>query len=162
MKKYGTRVNGDKHQFYQFGFNAGNSCWLAGGWITVTKERYKKEAKEYEAKHQQILEHVAVQHHRDKGTPISKLTPEQRLAWEYYSGSDTVECVYDNGYCGPVGIALKADKPSESSIRWLKKRSMKVARRCKLGDREWEQKGFPADLYIEGVCVLPSYKFKAD
>ena len=81
IPSYGTRVHGYKYQFYQCGFNASNSCWLTGKWLTVPMEQYESERDDYERAHAKILAEINTQHHKNQSTPLKSMTPEQKKAW---------------------------------------------------------------------------------
>ena len=165
MTKYGTRVLGKKHQFYQFGFNDENSCWLNGKWVTVTKERYEAEREAQETAHARALDEMKRQNHHDKRTPVASMTPEQRQAWEFFSGTAVLECVYSNGNCGPVRVEMSGGAVTGSSIKWLKFRAAKVARRCAIGENKpykQDLPGLPPDMYAEGTLDPAKWKFTPD
>jgi hypothetical protein len=146
--KYGTRLLGAKCQFYQFGFNDSNSCWLDGKWITVTPERYAAEKDAWEAKHLGILAQVCDQHHRNPPTTVTQMTPEQKTAWELNSGSAVLQGLrITSGSVGtyktPFGIGLAAGEPSESDIRWMRKHGYRAIK------GQEEGLTFPPDLVVE-------------
>lgn len=119
-----------RHQVWQPGFNASNSCWLEGQWVTIgawhdadLRAKVKAHEKLYKGLHEQVKK----QHHRGKPTPIKAMTPAQRQAWEFFSGEGRLDCRHvPSGTIGPVGVRLAADKPDEKSIAWMRKRGYRV------------------------------------
>lgn len=147
-----------KYQLYQVGFNASNSCWLDGGWITVTKAEYDKRKGPLAKEYARVRKQMESQHHRDKGTPPAKMTRAQRTAYEFCSGSYTLEAMgtRDDGttYGQPIGIGMAGNRPDATSIRWLQNHRYKLVRWVKTGPKGKptnQLKGlvFPAEFVIE-------------
>lgn len=152
-----------RYQLYQFGFNETNSCWLDGGWITLPYEEWivKKDAHQEMYKH--VAEHVKKQHYRDPATPVSKMTPEQKQAWEYYSGGMSLTVVIEKCHrLQEVKVGTAGDKVDESSIKWLRKNDYKVCKVTKdLEGNSVDQTifGIPEDLLTEELNNLNYWKY---
>ena len=108
-----------RYQLYQPGFNPSNSCWLHGGWITVRKDAWKRRKAVHTTMARIILAESKTQHHRDLATPVEKLTPMQRTAWEHSSGTSLLSCRSSHGHVLHVSVGLASDRITESSLKWL-------------------------------------------
>jgi hypothetical protein len=89
------------------------------------------------------------------------MTPDQRKAWESFSGTCVFEAVYQGGRCGPVRVELAAGVLTPSSIKWLRKRGARIARQVKIGNEETKQEapGLPGDMYAEGTLNPIKWEF---
>jgi hypothetical protein len=88
-----TKHKKPRYQLYQPGFNAGNSCWLEGEWLTVSREEFERRKITHTKMYGSFR--GLKQHHRDEPTPLDKLTVAQKQAYEFYSG--------DHLFDGPWG-----------------------------------------------------------
>jgi len=114
-----------KYQLYQPGFNETNSCWLLGRWVTLSKEEWQRRRQEHEKMYGKALGAIKKQHYKDPGTAVKDMTPAQRQAWEYYSGTATISCIV-NGYHQPIGIELGGGRITKHSIDWMRKEGYKA------------------------------------
>tara|TARA_B100000614_G_scaffold262909_1_gene300627 strand:+ start:148071 stop:148472 length:402 start_codon:yes stop_codon:yes gene_type:complete len=109
-----------KYQFYFPGFNEGNSCWLDGGWVTVSKEEFDRDGAAHQAEWGDVRDLQRGQNHRDPGTPRDQMTPKQRRAWEQNSGTIYVEAEKD-GHRQRIGLSTAAGEIDAASHRWMEK-----------------------------------------
>ena len=125
-----TRHKKPRYMIYQPGFNKSNSCWLDGKWIRISKEEWEQKQVDHQKLYENIKEEMKSQHHRDKGTKMKDMTPAQKQAWEFYSGSDTLECFIKGGgeRVFTVGVDLSGRAVSKKSVEWMKKEGYSVIR----------------------------------
>lgn len=156
-----TRVTAHKKprfQFYQYGFNAANGCWLEGDWVTVSEADYLAQKSNHEALYQHVHQEMKSQHYRNPAVPPNSMTPAQRQAWDYFSGTVTVYCKSPNGDVGPFAIDMAGSKMSRDSIEWLRKIQVKVLLSVQLAGNtvnQQEKYGIPDDLVDFGSTVDP-------
>jgi hypothetical protein len=151
-----TKHKPPRHQIYQPGFNIHNSCWLLGTWVTVPGENWALRTVAHEALYHDMRARTAKQHHRDPPTALPDLTPAQRQAYEFYSGTELLECQYANGQVGHVSADMAGDRIDAQAIRWLRENNCKVLRNVKSGDGILDQSifGVPEDLLTAGEEVV--------
>jgi hypothetical protein len=142
-----------RYQLYQPGFNPANSCWLNGEWVTLTKTEWTK----LKGTHAKLYAHVhgecKKQHHRNKATPLKKLDPAQRQAYEFYSGDHMLEG-HRNGSVSPCRIHMGGNSPRPKDVEWLRREKFKFPRFIKNGPKakpydQLKDLNFPADLIEE-------------
>ena len=113
MPKAYARITNHKkprYQLYRFGFNRHNSCWLSGSWETVTQEEWeaRKDA------HVRVCKDIQTarnnQHYQNSGVSVEDMTPEQRAAWEWDSGTQEVYTMTEDGNPGKYALKSKADR----------------------------------------------------
>jgi hypothetical protein len=110
-----------RYQLYQPGFNDKNSCWLEGDWITVPKAGWRKRKADHQRLYACIYRHHRLQNHRDKGTPVSRMTNAERQAWEHYQGNFILSG-RANGHFAAASIAFGGNAPQPKQITWLRKK----------------------------------------
>ena len=141
-----------RYMLYQPGFNRDNSCWIEGEWITVPEKEWKSRHKQHEKMYANVWDEEKKQHHRDKGTTIKNLSPAQRQAWEFFSGTETLDTLLDDSY-SCIRVDIKADRYlTEKSLKWVRKKGYKIIHYVKAYDRKRNQlKGhkFPKDIIHE-------------
>jgi len=142
-----------RYQLYQPGFNPANSCWLNGEWVTFSKIEWTKLKGAHMKLYAHVREALKKQHHRDKATPLKKLDPAQRQAYEFYSGDHMLEG-QRNGSVSPCRIRMGGNSPRPKDAEWLRREKFKFPRFIKNGPKakSYDQlKGlnFPADLIEE-------------
>jgi len=119
-----TKHKKPKRQFYQPGFNAQNSCWFEGEWISVGDERWAQREE-----HQKVhaMATAEGQHYRNPGIPVDKMTPEQRQAWLFNSGAPTIDCIR-NGFISTIRVHTGGLMVREVSVEWMRKDGYKALR----------------------------------
>lgn len=124
-----TKHKKPRFQFYQPGFNRGNSCWLEGEWVTVTHEQWAKR-EEHQILYAPILRELGKQHYRDAATPVDKMTRAQKQAWEFNSGLASFEGT-QNGHIQGFRINMAGGQPKASDLAWMRKNGLKILRQVK-------------------------------
>ena len=115
-----------RFQLYQPGFNAGNSCWVDGAWITLSEDEWEQKKEAHAAMYANLKAEQKKQYHRDPPTPVDQMTPAQKQAWQHHSGTAVITYISESGYVGPCAIGLQSDKIAESTVRWIKKHKWKI------------------------------------
>lgn len=155
-----------RYQVYQPGFNPQNSCWLEGEWLTLKKPDWDAQKAEYEALAGIVRAEAKKQHYRDEGTPVERMTPMQRKAWEFHAGTMTFEAVGASGWTTPVGLALAGNTLKKRDQEWLRvHQKVKLIRYVKRGPNskavdQLEGFNIPVDLIHEGEVDVVSTAIK--
>ena len=123
-----TKHKKPRFQLYQPGFNDANSCWLEGDWITLPEAEWNARKAAHEAMYADIDEWVAAQYYRNKGTPVSEMTPAQKQAWEYLSGQADAYIINPSGETGITRVGMCGGKMSPASIEALRQNAIKIIR----------------------------------
>src|SRR5512142_2541869 len=97
------------HQLYQPGFNISNSCWLDGGWITVPAQEWESRKAAHLELYKNLKKQAKSQSHRGPKKEVSALSPAEKQAYEYFSGTTILDCLI-NGRAHPVEIDLASNK----------------------------------------------------
>jgi hypothetical protein len=148
-----TRVTkASQYQFYQPGFNPGNSCWLTGGWVKVSKEVWDATREDHEKLYAGIRD--LKQHYRDPSTPIEKMSQAQKQAWEFFSGEIRVECLV-NGRVQGISVSMAGKCPKPRDLAWIRKNEYKILRTTQNPNGEVIQQlegyDFPEDVISEAL-----------
>lgn len=155
-----TNHNPPRYMFYIPGFNPTNSCWLHGSWVTVSEDRYKREAKKHQKMFGDLKQKAGDQHYRNKGTAISKLSPEQKMAWEHFSGESVFTCYHKDTDKNThmVRVPMAGKGLSEESIKWLRKMGYCILPEVSSYGKTYKQlrgiKNVPKDLIAKEEKVV--------
>ena len=139
------------HQLYQPGFNQINCCWLEGGWVTVPQGEWEARKAAHLKLYKDLGKWLKGQSHRNAGKEVADLTPAERQAYEYYSGTSTLDCLIQ-GRAQPVGVELEGSRVRPKNIAFLRKDGYKVIARVKDPDgtiKEQTDFGVPDDLMVD-------------
>ena len=148
-----TKHKKPRYQLYQPGFNASNSCWLKGEWITLPEEEWRACREQHEELYACVVEESARQHHRNGPTDPEHMTPAQHQAWLSCSGNATIEGRHANGNVGPYGADFAGGRIHKRSIAHMRKIGWKAFRRCRLHPDgeiiDQQNLGLPDDLLLD-------------
>ena len=152
-----TKHQKPRYQFYQPGFNASNSCFLEGRWITVSEERWNIEREQHLALYGNLRADARRCYYRNEGTPLDQMSPGQRQAWEYFSGTMTLTCITRTNRTEMCWMELAGGKISPASLEGLRQREWKVPRKIQVGDTVLEPAtlGVPEDLLTGDPSAEP-------
>jgi hypothetical protein len=128
-----TKHKKPRHQLYVPGFNPANSCWLDGSWVTFPKEVWKERHKAHHRTFKAATKGHGRQHWRDPETPLDALTEAQRMAYEHYSGEQSLYAVYGNGNVGPIAVEMAGNEPRPDQVKWLREQGLQILRFTKNG-----------------------------
>lgn len=146
-----------RYQVYQPGFNAQNSCWLDGEWVTLPKPEWDTRRGEYEALAATVRAESKLQNWRDPATPLDRLTAAQRRAWEYLSGAGSFEVIFKTGRVEPVRLNLAGNKFYYKDLEWLRGQGVRLIRKVKRGAEVVDQLAdivdIPEDLVYADTAV---------
>jgi hypothetical protein len=124
-----TRHASPRHQLFQPGYNATNSCWLDGKWITVPKDEWERRRVEHDKMYRAARKDLNRQHYRDAGISPEEMTRAQRQAWEFYSGSHLLDgCHEASGTVGPVSVEFAGNSVHPKCADWLREEGWKIMR----------------------------------
>ena len=132
-----TKHKQPKYQLYQPGFNEKSSFWLPGKWMTVpqdvweTKRDAHKEA--YGNLNPDNMSKPAM--HGGKHTPTAPkdMTPFQKQAWEFYSGTAELYGRDTDGEIQSIAITVAAGKIHPESLEGIRKKKWKVIPKVERG-----------------------------
>lgn len=162
-----TNHSKPRYQVYQPGFNPQNSCWVPGEWVTLKKPDWDAQKAEYEALAPIVRAASKKQHYRDPGTPVERMTPMQRKAWEFHGGTITFEAICANGRLDLVGVKVAGNTLRTQDLEWLRvHKKAKIIRYIKRGpnskvvDQLAEITGVPEDLVHDEVVDVLSLRTK--
>ena len=148
-----TKHKKPRCQIYQPGFNDRNSCWLEGQWLTLPNDEWEARKDEHVAMYEEARKTAGVQCSQNPGTPVEKMTPAQRQAWEYYSGNTSIHGRDESGATICFYVELRGGKMGQDQIEHLRANDIKVFDKVttQTDDPEsiGEQLGMPDDLLIE-------------
>ena len=140
------------YQLYQFGFNPTNGCWLNGGWITLPKKEWNERWKTHEKMYGGVAPMLKKQHYKNKGVAIKNMTPAQKQAWKFFSGTMHLNCLA-GGFHHTIGVELAGNTLSLQSIQWMRKKGYKI---IPLTQNRWEkQKGKKPVNQLKGLKGIP-------
>lgn len=127
-----TKHKQPRYQLYQPGFNPGNRCWLEGAWLTLPKEEWEQRKDQHRQLYKDVRSQAGNQHHRDKGISVKKLNEAQKQAYEFFAGTDIIDCwVPKHDYLQGASIELAGPYISERSCEWLRQKGWRVLRKIK-------------------------------
>lgn len=148
-----TKHKPPRYQLYQPGFNPCNSCWLPGDWVTVSKQKYDETEEKHTLMYTGIYDEIQNQNHRDPGTLLEAMTPSQKQAYEFFSGTDYVDCLNSLGDHMVAAIRLAGGKISDDSSKEIRKRGWKVIQRIESYGKKTDIdiSKFPEDIVLNNT-----------
>lgn len=160
-----TKHKPSRYMFYQPGFNESNSCWLTGKWINVSKEEYDEKHELQNEMYSNLREMSKGQYYKDEGIAPKNMTPAQRQAFEFFSGTCIFECLI-NGHSSPIRVNIAGNKRIwERDIKWMRQRGFQIIRWIKSFDKvinQVEGMEIPEDLIIDKKKPVDTVKMTID